>query len=336
MVRRFNLTDILLVKRLQGRGGYLDLETALLWSPAPLTMALLEYLSLNAAHISTFVEDESSTEARGEGFLQAWDRADGLGCDVVCIAPSLRESPGISRLWYDLLEHLVRVKGERGVQRIFVKLAEGEPGIEVFRQIGFNRYTRRQVYRLAQLPTDLEPADRKLLRRLKEGDEPRLQRLHSALTPRPVQQAEGSATAERDFVGSLPWWKNRRVEEYVLADGDEIQAHLRVVGGEEGHWVNLTAKPEAHRQGDQLLSESLSTLSGYPPRPLYCGIRDYEAGLRGSLEALGFEPIASELLMVKHTAVRARLPVEKLSPALEKGVETATPISTSNSCEEVV
>jgi hypothetical protein len=81
-----------------------------------------------------------------------------------------------------------------------------------------------------------------------------------------------------------------------------------------------------------VLSEALSVLSAYPERPIYCGVREYEAGLEGGLEDLGFRPLASELLMVKHTTVGVKVPVDKLSPAFEKGVETATPISRSNSC----
>jgi hypothetical protein len=72
----------------------------------------------------------------------------------------------------------------------------------------------------------------------------------------------------------------------------------------------------------------------HPDRPIYCGVREYESGVRPALDALGFEPVASELLMARHTTAPARVTVDKLSPALEKGVETAAPISTSNRCQD--
>jgi len=65
-------------------------------------------------------------------------------------------------------------------------------------------------------------------------------------------------------------------------------------------------------------------------------VREYEAGLQGGLEELGFETVTSELLMVKHITVRAKVPVDKLSPAFEKGVETAAPISRCDSCENAL
>ena len=74
----------------------------------------------------------------------------------------------------------------------------------------------------------------------------------------------------------------------------------------------------------------------YPARPIYCSLREYEAALRGALAELGFQPFASELLMVKQTTARAWVPVGKLGKVLDKPVETATPISKSNGCQEAL
>ncbi len=148
-----------------------------------------------------------------------------------------------------------------------------------------------------------------------------------------MQQAEGGFNGERDPRGALPWWKSRQTKEYVLGDGGQIQAYLRIVLGKEGYWLRIMLRPEAVHQANTILYESLSTVSAYPRRPIYCSVPEYQAGLQGSLGELGFQPFASELLMVKHTTVRAGVPVSKLSPALDKQVETATPISRTNSCK---
>ncbi len=336
MVRRFNLADILLVKRLQGQGVYLDLETALLWPPAPLWVALTDYLPLNEARSSTFVEHDSSTDRPVQGFVQAWDRADRLACDVTCIAPAPTGSSVVFQVWYDLLEHLCCDKGEQGMRRIFARLPEDETGIDVFRQVGFGSYARRHILRLNQLPPDLPSPNTMLLRPLQKGDAWGLQQLRDSLTPRPVQQAEGGIKGERDLSGLVPWWKSRQTKEYVSEEKGEIQAYLRIVAGEEGHWLRIMLRPEALQQADRILSEALLTLSAYPPRPIHCSVREYESGLQGTLGELDFQPFASELLMVKQTTVRAGVPVSKLSPALEKQVETAAPISRSNSCREAL
>jgi hypothetical protein len=336
VVRRFNLADVLLVKRLQKQGACLDLETALLWSPAPLWVALTDYFSLNEARGSTFVVDDSFTGGATQGFVQAWDRVDRLACDVICIAPSLGGSSAAFQVWYDLLEHLCLDKGERGMQRIFARLPEDEAGVDVFRQVGFSAYARRQIFHLERLPSDQHSSAGRLFRPLEKGDGWGVQQLRTSLTPRLVRQAEGEIKEERDFGGLLPWWKSRRAKEYVLAEGDDIRAYLRIIVGEKAHWLRIMLRPEATREAGQILSEALLMVSAYPSRPIYCGLREYEAGLRGALAELGFQPFASELLMVKQIAVRVSVPVGKLRTALEKPVETATPISKSNSCEEAL
>lgn len=336
MVRRFNLGDVLLVRRLQGQGACFDLETAVLWSLAPLSMALLEYISLNQGRCSTFVQTNPSPDGPARGFVQAWNRADGLACDVVFIAPSLDGSPTTAQLWYDLLEHLSRVKGDLGLQRIFAKVSEDAGVTEIFRQIGFTAYARQQVFRLGRLPSSPGSPGGLPLRPREERDAMGLQRLHSSITPRPVQQAEGGAQGARDLDRLLPWWRPPEVKEYVWADEGGIHAHLRIVMGKEGSWLKITVAPAILEQADRVLSEALLMLSGYPERPVYCSVREYEAGLRGRLEELDFETVTSELLMVKHITVRAKVPVDKLSPAFEKGVETAAPISRSDSYENAL
>jgi hypothetical protein len=333
VVRRFNLADILLLKRLQDQVACLDLELASLWSPAPVSLALLECLALNQARSATFVEDEHSPTQHPQGFLQAWDRPDRLSCDVEFVAPALDGSGSTARLWRSLLEHLSVAKGESGLHRVFATVPDSGPAPEVFRQTGFGAYARRNVLRLDHLPPDLDPEHSTHCQSVQEADASALLRLRSSLIPRPVQQAEGGIQPERDPGGILPWWKSREAREYVWGEGGEIGALIRIVSGEEGHWLRILLGPGTEGHADPVMRDSLRLIASYPALPVYCAVREYESGLQGALDSLGFEPVASELLMVKHTTVRARVPVKKLSPALEKGVETAAPISTSKRCQ---
>lgn len=333
MVRRFKLSDILLLKRLQDQVECLDLEAALLWSPAPLSLALLECLSLNQGRSATFVEDDHSTERPTRGFLQAWDRADRLSCDVAFVGPPLDGSTGTAQLWQELLEHLAAVKGESGLQRIFATVPDSGPAPDVFRQSGFSAYARRHVLHLQELPRDIGADASTHFQPVRETDAASIQRLRTAIIPRAVQNAEGGIDAERDATVFPLWWRSRETREYVWKEDSGTKAHVRLVIGPAGHWLRILLGPVAEGQADTVLRDALCLLASYPPRPLYCATRGYEGGLRGTLDSLGFEPLVSELLMVKHTTVRARVPVNALSPALEKGVETASPISTSNRCQ---
>ena len=318
MVRRFKLSDILLLKRLQDQVVCLDLQAALLWSPAPLSLALLECLSLNQGRSATFVEDDHSTERPTRGFLQAWDRADRLSCDVAFVGPPLDGSTGTAQLWQELLEHLAAVKGESGLQRIFATVPDSGPAPDVFRQSGFSAYARRHVLSLQELPRDIGADASTHFQPVRETDAASIQRLRTAIIPRAVQNAEGGIDAERDATVFPLWWRSRETREYVWKEDSGIKAHIRLVIGPEGHWLRILLGPVAEGQADTVLRDALCLLASYPPRPLYCATRGYEGGLRGTLDSLGFEPLVSELLMVKHTTVRARVPVNALSPALDK------------------
>ncbi len=318
MVRRFKLSDILLLKRLQDQVVCLDLQAALLWSPAPLSLALLECLSLNQGRSATFVEDDHSTERPTRGFLQAWDRADRLSCDVAFVGPPLDGSTGTAQLWQELLEHLAAVKGESGLQRIFATVPDSGPAPDVFRQSGFSAYARRHVLHLQELPRDIGADASTHFQPVRETDAASIQRLRTAIIPRAVQNAEGGIDAERDATVFPLWWRSRETREYVWKEDSGTKAHVRLVIGPAGHWLRILLGPVAEGQADTVLRDALCLLASYPPRPLYCATRGYEGGLRGTLDSLGFEPLVSELLMVKHTTVRARVPVNALSPALEK------------------
>jgi hypothetical protein len=324
-----------MVRRLQERVACLDLETALLWSPDPLPLALMECFTLTQGRSTTFVEDDHSVEQSAPGFLQAWDRDNGLACDVQFISPPLDGSTATAQLWRDLLQHLSVVKGESGLQRIFAKAPLDGPSADVLRQSGFSAYARRNVFRLDQLAANLPTPSGKRLRPAEERDANALRRLLGSLTPRLVQQVEGGARAESDPTAVIPWWKSRQIREHVWEESGEVRAYLRLVSGQRGHWLRVLLDPGAAQHADVILSELLSALVPHPERPIYCGVREYESGLRPALEAFGFEPLASELLMARHTTAPARVAVDKLSPALEKGVETAAPISSSNHCQDV-
>jgi len=337
VVRQFNLTDILLVKRLQEQAACLDLETALLWSPAPLSLAVMEYLPLGQGTSTTLVENSSPSHRQAaQGFLQTWDRPDGLSCHVGFIAPALDGSSTTFRLWCDLLDHLTVAKGSLGLERILARVPEDSRAVDAFRQKGFNVYSRRRVLRFDRGMANTAPSPSGGFRPLMRQDESAVLKLHHGTTPRPVQHAEGSSLGGYDPTPVLPWWKSHHIKEYVSEQDGEIQAYLHILFGQRGQWLTLLLDPDASRNVDALLSEALELALTNVTGPLYSSVREYQGGLVPALESAGFEQVASEALMVKHTAARAKIGVNKLSPALEKGVETAAPISSSERRERAL
>lgn len=331
MIRSFGVRDLFLVGNLQKKGMCLDPEIALTRPYSPLSAALSSYFLMQEAGSSTFVLEATDQSSRMQGLAQMRQRRGRPEADVIYLAPSFSTADEGPMIWHRLLNHLCVRAGERGIQRLFARLAEDGEEIETFQQVGFSPYTREDVFRLSSFSESHRRLDRMVMRPQQAVDAWALQRLYANVAPRLVQQAErlGERGWERS---SVDWPLRTRSEGYVLEDNGEIVSYLLFRGGRIGHWMRILLHPQAYDRADEVIQHGLSFLSYYPPCPIYCSVREYEDGLRTRLQNWGFEPFGSQAILVKHTTVRIKEPARTLVPALEKRAEVATPtISQSNS-----
>jgi hypothetical protein len=256
--------------------------------------------------------------------------------DVIYLSPSLRQpfdgaqdtafssAHEVLKIWHRLLSHLCTKAGDRGIQRLFARLAEDGEEIETFQQVGFSPYTREDIFCLKNLSESNQRLDRVVMRPQQAVDAWALQRLYANVAPRLVQKAE--SLGERGWErSSVDWPLRSRSEGYVLEDNGEIVSYLLFSGGRIGHWMRMLLHPQAYDRADEVIQHGLAFLSHYPPCPIYCSVREYEGGLRAPLQDWGFEPFGSQAILVKHTTVRIKEPARKLVPALDKRAEAATP-----------
>ena len=348
MIRSFGVRDLLLVGNLQKKGTCLDPEIALTRPYSPLLAALSSYFLMQEAGTSTFIleamdQSSPSTSRRGErspeqsrrivepsghrrvqGLAQMRQRRGRPEADVIYLAPSLSTAAEAPTIWHRLLSHLCARAGERGIQRLFARLAEDGEEIETFQQVGFSQYTCEDIFRLNSLSESHRRLDRAVMRPQQAVDAWALQRLYANVAPRLVRQAErlGERGWERS---SVDWPLRTRSEGYVLEDNGEIVSYLLFSGGRTGHWMRILLHPQACDRAAEVIQHGLAFLSHYPPRPIYCSVREYEGGLRIPLQDWGFELFGSQAILVKHTTVRIKEPARKLVPALDKRAEAATP-----------
>jgi hypothetical protein len=325
LIKPFDVRDFLLVSKLQNQGKLLNLEETLTQPYRPLLEALLGCLPLQGIGAFTYVCDEIEGGRRMAGFAQARMRKESAEADVVYLTPSLLVAEEAVAVWCRLLENLCLAAGEQGIQRIFAHLPEDGPEVEAFQQVGFSIYTREDVFRLLQMPSDLSHPERRTVRPRQPTDNWGLQGLYAAVAPRLVQQAENlTARGWEAIPGS--WLRQAKREDHVMEDKGEVIGYLRIRKGQTGHWLTMLLHPQAYERADEFVEQSLSLLAEYPPRPIYCCLPRYQGGLRAPLEAKGFQLFASQCAMVKHTTVRVKEPALKLVPALEKRAEAATPM----------
>jgi len=322
----FSPGESLRVYRLQGRGLTLDLERGLTEPNMPLREAWVAFLTQQAMGRATYVLYDAQY---GEAFVQVQYRPHQAAADVAYMAPSLASNrqANAGKAWSRLLDGVSVEIAARGIQRLFASLPEAGPEQEIFQQSGFSVYACEDIFHLAQAPTDLAASAVPGLRPQQTEDWPALQKLCIAITPQRVRQIEGGI--------AITPAEGERHQGYVLpgsgaegdspagkgAGGDDLIAALYLHIGRQAHWLRLLVHPDARDAAGAVVTWALSRLAGQPPRPVYCNVRQYEAGQRDALQAAGFELDHARTLMVKQTTAWAKAPVQELVPALKGSAE---------------
>ncbi|MBM4429082.1 MAG: hypothetical protein FJ026_01870 [Chloroflexi bacterium] len=354
MITPFGLRHIGLMYKLQGVSLTFEPKSALLEQPVtPLRTALRGYFLQSAAGAFTYVlrAADHGAEWRGlvlrpapAGFAQARAQKTGWAWNIVRMAPVLDHAEDAATIWYRLLLHLCIAAGERQVQRLFAALPQDSWAEEVFRQASFAVYCHEQIWALASVQGLGRLSAR--VRPMLPVDRWDVQRLCHRVTPRLVLQAEeptgtpSRASGDGARAGPVPLeGSSETAPGHVLRTaGNELGGYLHVLTRPRGTWLRLLVNPEAGDVRGELLDHALFLLSDQPQQPVYCAVRDYEAGTPsrasggGMLAVLaerGFIPLETDSLLVKHTTVQVKEPMRKLVPVLEKRAEAAPTVSRS-------
>jgi hypothetical protein len=321
MIRSFDWRDVGLVKTLADRGVCLDAETALTQGNHPLQQALLAYL-MPMAGPPTFIWRGDTKGADGDGraregkpappvvFGQLRHRLGEEHARLLYLAPVVA---GESNAWLPLLERLAVEAGERRAQNLLAEVNEKSPEYEALREASFAIYARQSLWKLAPGTTPAHAVEPAPMRAATRADAIAVSTLYSNIVPRLVQQVEpGPQHIERG---------------YVLDHAGELVAYLDVRRGPLGIWVEPFLHPEAYDLSEAVLTACLQLVPSRKEKPLYICIRRYQDWLQEVVARVGFEPIGSQVVMVKRLAVRLNEPLLKPLPVVEGQVPT--PISTA-------
>jgi hypothetical protein len=240
---------------------------------------------------------------------------------------------------FRLVQHLLRDGAKRGAARFHVACADEGGNVELFMQAGFARYGEESILRRApgehwpSLPAPARAAAMRI-RPAAPMDALQLNRLYSAVTPRPVTRLEGyrlpdwerQSTHGRIPRSSLtPILRFADIESYVQecppdSTGD-LAAFLQVGVAKEDqpHYLRVISRPE-HDPSD-LIRYGLAVIgarSGEAARQRAGGqdralgtlttVRTYESPLDRRLEDHGFRSVAQVSLLLKETMVRVEEP----------------------------
>ena len=218
-----------------------------------------------------------------------------------------------------LLENTIAMAAVHGILRVFAKIEDDIPEMELFQRSGFQRYARELTYvyhPTAEAASAATRANEPLppsLRRWNHHHVWGLYQIYRAITPQRVLTAEMLENSEeyaKIQVGStqpLLSVFRRRSENYISDVGVRLGAWLRIDRGHGSipHRISLIVHPEHTELTEQLLDFAVRRLLSADVRPIYCLVREYDSFVIAALRKSGFEQVSSKVLLVRHVALLA-------------------------------
>jgi hypothetical protein len=225
--------------------------------------------------------------------------------------------------WQKLLEHLIADAGERGVLRIYARLIEDSPEMDLFSQTGFHTFTHENLYRLNYRANLEKPTETKL-RPQRSRDLFPIDQLYRIVTPSLVQHAEAPNSSARSWSLSRNYFPRPIKEQgFVLEENDKIVAYLRLFNHRNRHLITLMCLDNQRERLPQLIQYGLSIIKAGEDVQVYCAVREYQAEQGNVLEDFGFEFFGKQAAMVKHIVQYIKNPERALAHIRDHKLELA-------------
>jgi hypothetical protein len=305
-VRPFLPIDVPMMRRLVPTGMCFDSATALTRGVHVLEGAVWGAMPLADLGMPTYVLRSGDFNC----VAQFRHRTGDEHAHIVFIAPSL-DMCSDDTVWLRLLDAMTIGAGRRGALTLNAEVAEAGDAFMILRQAGFAIYARQEIWKRDPRPLP-SPETRDLLRLSTDLDVIHIGVLQANVVPRMVRQADATPDARHGL---------------VYTQKDHVLAYFSSQEGKNGIYVQAIVSPELSQgQTQDVLLASLHWLPRADKLPVYFNMRRYLSWLSGSLEEIGFEPYASQAVMVRHTVRRVESVVSKTANVMD-GVKLALPHS---------
>ena len=257
------------------------------------------------------------------GFVQARPRTSYDKWDIIRLVATV-DPPG--DVWFKLLEYVCVAAGNRRAAKLFANVPEDAGELEIFRQVGFYRFTAEASLSLPLTDGGPLPALPATLREAEPRDAFAILQLYTAITPRHVQQAEGLTA--RDYQpagGRVNGWldrfglareSDRSSRSWVAEEDGKIVAWFRLRWREGRCRMSCLIQPDKRASFPEFRDYIVGAARATRPCLLGVQVRDYHQELLPLLEEIGFQRNGASLLLVKHIAVQVM--ERRLTPVLTR------------------
>ena len=218
-------------------------------------------------------------------------------------------SPDAEREGVELLEKMCSMAGERGGQRVFLRLSSWSPVMRIAAEAGFVSCAQETLYRRDSPAPNAAPTTR-FIRPSLLSDEYAVFRLYCECAP---PKAKSSYAVTFDEWSDAIEPSGREEQRGVYEDEGGLRGWVRVAYGRQ---TANRLEMMVHQGEDSGAWEDLVTWGlhqGRPGAPFAALVPDHQTILARVLEKKGFIPTGGYYLMVKSTA--ARVKESALAPA---------------------
>jgi hypothetical protein len=290
-------------------------ETLLVQHHQPFWFALRCFMEGSGRDRAMAVFHERGVRA----FVQARGRNGRPEQDILYLAvqnSGKRMVPSDYDIWYRLLEKMCANAGHHHIQRLYTSIWSDQVELhEVFRQLAFQPYLRREVLQLSGPDWD-QGTTLATMRPQSRSDAWAIHKLYGTVAPHLVQHAEARTPRTWNLSLGQRWQRNRR-RGWVLGEMDNLQAYLRMQSGPVGHVLTMLVHPQIREQAVNVLRFGLAKIRDN--KPVYLLLSEYQGELLTSARNLGFHAVGEQTLLMKSTTVQMRAPA--LLPKFEPGLE---------------
>ena len=230
----------------------------------------------------------------------------------------LADSPG-GDACHDLFGILFREIAHRGGERLFLRLREDDPLLQIAATCGFTKYGEEAL--LTGPKISFPGVSTQGIRSVKQIDEHDLFRLYNASTPSRARFALGMTADQWRTAREPAGWRSR---EYVFRQDDAVQGWAQITRRGRSAILTLMSHPGAADSIPALVTHAMSRSLGV--KNWYVLVRDHQGRFEALMKQRGFQEAARYVTMSR--AITSPVTIAEASRAVRiTGLNPAVDLS---------